>query len=246
MDKQQIIDYIMHTPSNTNPVILGQFLDEYGGNEYTLLFEEEVTTAIGGDAPFPVGILSYNEYINADTIKVTFDGVEYQCDLIAMNEANYYGGIDNTSGEPDFSEYPFTIQSVSDVGTIIATQTPGTHTIKVEASQSNSPSSDWSTAEVTFINDSSEQRIYTVNCANILETEISVDEITVLPEESLVLTIPLYKKQYFLQRAMISDAYPNGETTGEITKSGLDFIIAGDGTITLTGLKEYSSEEHTV
>ena len=31
MDKQQIIDYIMHTPSNTNPAMLGQFLDEYGG-----------------------------------------------------------------------------------------------------------------------------------------------------------------------------------------------------------------------
>ena len=29
MDKQQIIDYIMHTPSNTNPAMLGQFLDEY-------------------------------------------------------------------------------------------------------------------------------------------------------------------------------------------------------------------------
>ena len=29
MDKQQIIDYVLDTPTNTNPRILGQMLDEY-------------------------------------------------------------------------------------------------------------------------------------------------------------------------------------------------------------------------
>lgn len=33
MDKQGIIDYVMQTPMNTNPAILGQFLDEYGEGE---------------------------------------------------------------------------------------------------------------------------------------------------------------------------------------------------------------------
>ena len=45
MDKQQIIDYIMHTPSNTNPAILGQFLDEYSGGSgesWSTFFEGEL------------------------------------------------------------------------------------------------------------------------------------------------------------------------------------------------------------
>ena len=33
MNKQQIIDYIMHTPSNTNPAMLGQLLDEFKNEE---------------------------------------------------------------------------------------------------------------------------------------------------------------------------------------------------------------------
>ena len=33
MNKQDIIDYVMETPENINPVILGQFLDEIGGGD---------------------------------------------------------------------------------------------------------------------------------------------------------------------------------------------------------------------
>ena len=31
MEKQEVIDYVMNTPMNTNPRILGQMLDELGG-----------------------------------------------------------------------------------------------------------------------------------------------------------------------------------------------------------------------
>lgn len=36
MNKQQIIDYILDSPENTNPAILGQMIDEIGGEDIDL------------------------------------------------------------------------------------------------------------------------------------------------------------------------------------------------------------------
>lgn len=113
----------------------------------TLLTEETVTTTAQGE--MIVSDLSYSQFINAETIRVTFDGVEYECPRMARSSSqNLYGGVDPATLMPDFSQYPFAISSYnsgSDVGgrgdtrdidpapNQLATQTAGTYTIKITA-----------------------------------------------------------------------------------------------------------------
>lgn len=99
----------------------------------TPLFSETVTaneSPFGGMASF-----TYDEFINAETIIVTFDGVKYTCDrsFPSDDSHSYYGATDSESGY-DFSEYPFSISSeINEVGTLnsAVTQSPGEHTVSV-------------------------------------------------------------------------------------------------------------------
>lgn len=93
------------------------------------LFSETVTTVASELSDEGVASLSYSNPITADTIKVTFDGVEYICEKhISMDDNIYvYGGFDG------FSEYPFYIESEDRGGDTaineIHTATAGTHTV---------------------------------------------------------------------------------------------------------------------
>ena len=101
--------------------------------EWVMLTEESVTTAVIEGDPFAVGNFTYSELITADTIKVTFNGAEYTCDKISAPIGNAYGA----NGELgfDLSEYPFAILSFSDpfgVHNNFYTETAGTYSIKIE------------------------------------------------------------------------------------------------------------------
>ena len=91
------------------------------------LFSETVTTVAGEVGN--VATLSYTEQITADTLTVTFDGVEYTCPKITFEGDNYayYGGIGATG--PDYTEFPFAIASGPNGDNYIYTQSAGTHTI---------------------------------------------------------------------------------------------------------------------
>lgn len=105
---------------------------------YTLLLEETATTAeqAGGCG----ATLTYSKLITADAIKVTFDGVEYECNVHIMDglagKMYGYGGVGE--GASDFSEYPFAILSARDMEVTtqanngLFTPSAGTHTIKIE------------------------------------------------------------------------------------------------------------------
>lgn len=97
--------------------------------ETTLLTDESVTTVT--EDGFTSGTLAYSTPIDADTIKVTFNGTEYTCDKVPVDENVAYGGAGEQG--PDFSEYPFAIMSSSapDVN-VIYTETAGTHQVKIE------------------------------------------------------------------------------------------------------------------
>lgn len=98
----------------------------------TLLTEESVTTTSQGGT-IRGGQLSYSQFIDAEVIKVTFNGTEYECPRIrSPQDGSYYGGINPNTGMPDFSVYPFVIVSNA-LGNILATETAGTYTIKIEA-----------------------------------------------------------------------------------------------------------------
>lgn len=102
-----------------------------GGGSWTVLTEESVTTRMGQDAA-PYGDITYSQLIDAETIKVTFNGVEYECPRIGEGGEYFYGGVGQSG--PDFSEYPFAIMSHNDNNTLF-TETAGTYNIKIEAPQ---------------------------------------------------------------------------------------------------------------
>lgn len=92
----------------------------------TQLFSETVTTA--ESSGMITATLAYTGTINYDSITVTFDGSDYNCDVTDMGGAHFYGGIGQHG--PDFSEYPFAIQSVGGANEVF-TETAGSHTISV-------------------------------------------------------------------------------------------------------------------
>ena len=136
MDKDKILDYVRKTPANTNPNVLKTMLDD-SGNEMnpgysctetvTLLTDESVTTVF--DEVNNSGKLAYSTSIDADTIRVTFDGTEYTCNAQEGEMGTLYGAPMGEEGI-DWSEYPFQISS--GLRNDIYTETAGTYQIKVE------------------------------------------------------------------------------------------------------------------
>lgn len=98
------------------------------------LFDESVTTATMG--PVSIATLSYAKQLTADTLKVTFNGVEYTCNKLNMGGVVQYGAR-NTSDGYDFSEYPFSIESTYYDGGVannaLIAETPGTYTVSASA-----------------------------------------------------------------------------------------------------------------
>lgn len=91
----------------------------------TTLTEESVTTVAQG--AFNMAPLSYLTPITAETIVVTFDGEEYECEKTGTGAYGDFGD----SG-PDFSVYPFAIMPTPS-GNSIFTETAGTYSVKIEA-----------------------------------------------------------------------------------------------------------------
>lgn len=104
----------------------------------TVLTEESVTTERVEEGN--QGQLTYSQQINADTIKVTFNGTQYECPMVDMGDNAYaYGGVGQ--GGPDFSQYPFVVTS-SAYGNEIYTETAGTYSVKIETVGSSVETSD--------------------------------------------------------------------------------------------------------
>ena len=90
------------------------------------LFSETVTTS--GDGMYSAS-LAYTGLIEDGTIPVTYDGTSYTCPRIEAFGAYFYGGFSEQG--PDFSVYPFALQSSSEFGNTIFTKTAGNHTVAV-------------------------------------------------------------------------------------------------------------------
>lgn len=106
----------------------------------TLLTEETVTTAVNPKYPnYPaIGELSYVFAEEPpETLHITFDGAEYDCN----RAKNPLGAYDYGASDPSFSDYPF-IFSVSKGTAILATPTEGTYSIKLETLNTTVETSD--------------------------------------------------------------------------------------------------------
>lgn len=109
--------------------------------ESTVLTDETVTTTYDSDQQVNLGNIAYSQLINADKIRVTFNGVEYECNAHTHDglagKVYGYGGVGEEA--VDFSEYPFVISSApipegrAPASNVLCTSSAGTHTVKIEA-----------------------------------------------------------------------------------------------------------------
>lgn len=97
--KEDIISYVMKTPENTNPAILGDMLDSMGGIETSVIFEDDITLIYRKGSYNPdSATIDPNYYFTSSPfteigfIIITFDNFKI---LSAVN-----GG---TSSDPHFS-----------------------------------------------------------------------------------------------------------------------------------------------
>ena len=77
MDKQQIIDYIMHTPSNTNPAVLGSMLDTFAGDGSGGVNLHTATLTFVGSSD--TATIALSPYLNEST---GYLNVNYEAPLI--------------------------------------------------------------------------------------------------------------------------------------------------------------------
>ena len=209
---------------------------ENASHLWTVLTEESVTTTAQGS--YNLGNLSYSQEINADTITVTFDGTEYECNLINLDGDNGYGGWNISTGEIDFSNYPFALISefnaTTSDGTTLFTATAGTHTVKIKAPQSGG-SSDFSTAQVTVISNASSEAV--CHMARVEEAlppfaphAQTQGSSPITNGQTLVFTAILYKG-YCSLRVTGANAISG---TGDVTVTGKTAEVTGDCTITIS------------
>lgn len=168
VNKDEILAYIRKTPANTNVNVLGTMLGDTGGGtlpEVTSddngkvlavvdgtwnkaendkgyecvtseIFDGSITTA--EQSGMNVGMQAVSFILDQPTLKITFNGTEYECE----RQSNPYGGAGYVYGAPmgqtgyDFSEYPFVVGAAEEEGQKIlmfATQNAGTYTLNIGA-----------------------------------------------------------------------------------------------------------------
>lgn len=204
---------------------------EGGGSSWQTVFEGSVTTS--GDE-VAEGLVEGLSSLSANSIKVAFGGTEYTCEK--DENGNYGAPQDSETGEFDFSEYPFAIGSAHDMVTVW-TPTAGTYTLKIEE-QSGGGSSDFSTAEVTITNNSSEEVQFYIptymdipNYGTIIQSFIWTNSEEPTFEGEVV--IPT-NGQLIVGSSLAQFTTGNTAVTGNAIVEGGQLIITGDCTITIS------------
>ena len=104
--------------------------------EWVTLTDESVTT-VKDTLPYATGDFTSSEPITADTIKITFNGAEYNNVPVVVEMAPFgtlyrYGAqYSDELANFDFSTYPFAI-AIASAGNRLFTETAGTYQVKIE------------------------------------------------------------------------------------------------------------------
>lgn len=204
---------------------------EGGGSSWQTVFEGSVTTT-AEDNVFSGKIEGLGS-LTANTIKVTFNGVEYTCE---RDQDGYYGAPFNFETEQyDWSKFPFVINTSEPGETWLVTETAGTYTLKIEEEQSGG-SSDFSTAEVTIQITTENPDVYVAIPAIVttpMDMILNQQYNTLNSSTAQMLTVPLYKGSLAVTGNSAGEISVN--VSGSVEKVGtVDFIITGDCTITIS------------
>lgn len=203
----------------------------------TPLFSETVTTVDEGDTN--EATLSYAEQITADTLKITFNGVEYTCTKVTFEVSDevYYGAPFNPETDSfDFSEYPFHILSSPLAANIIRTESAGTYTV--------SASSDVTTYTSAFVDGVKKNSAFIVHFysdAEAISADKTVQEIGNAYNKGFII-IGIYENNvgynevYYLQ-----DIYAE---TGAVTF--VKFSISVSGTVVSASINCIKSDPEDV
>lgn len=110
--KEEVLDYVMNTPQNTNPAVLGNMLDNYengGGGGGITVIECEVRGSEGGDYTL----------INADKLAQAIDDMQAH-----YEKAFSYGLILTENIEYDSYSYSYTRMGRGDICSHLSDNTP--------------------------------------------------------------------------------------------------------------------------
>lgn len=202
---------------------------EGGGTSWQTVFEGSVTTE--EDSGFATGTVEAS--VSADTVKVTFNGTEYEC---SKNEDDSYGAPWNDSTDAfDWSTYPFNFNIHGSV-LMFNTESAGTYTLKIEEPQSGG-SSDFSTATLVIDNIAENPALPEIFVSYVAEPlwdgQIASDVGVPLEEFPATIKVIMYKGKARLQMP-IDTTYV--ALDGDITRSvdnEFTYYITGDCKITL-------------
>lgn len=180
------------------------------GETWNTVFEGNVTTTENSD--HAQGEINAN--ITADTIKVTFNGTEYTCEKKADGPFTIYG-------DTTYTEYPFAIVS-GKFNWYLSTQTAGTYSLKIEEPQSGGLS-DFSTAEVTIINNGNDIVAALPIITNRLGNQFASGIASIYGGETTIFTVMLFKGKAatnledFATVTATTGNYADGDITGDCT-----------------------------
>lgn len=206
--------------------------EDYGGSEWQNIFDNTITTVLDSDGFYSTNI---GVAIEADSIRVTFDGVEYNCPKRHITEinANLYGApTPLETGEEgfDWTDFPFSIVRWNGnipATTVVTTQTAGSHSLKIDIPQSGSGESGFSTAKLTY------QAVGQVTTPPIYISRIWDNAITAIIPVIGTYDVVLYNGVAY----GILDSNDNVSVDGAIEYDDGDLVITGDCTITISALE---------
>ena len=182
-----------------------------GGGDFSTVYDGNATTTEDEDG-INVGEITAS-LANPETIRVTFNGVVYNC----VGDNGIYGAS-MAGGDFDFSTYPFAIKINGEDSLYIVTQTAGTFAIKIEEPSSVN---DITIIPITFVNNTGGNAILYVPFVTAGNSEYTSAEIGLLSGATRIENVIFYKNEVYLLESGISYSVSGGDGVYDSEESTL-------------------------
>lgn len=202
-----------------------------GGSSETVLYDGEITTVDDDGYVSGMAVISWTYSELPTEVTVVFEGETYTLPYVDGDGA----GAPWVDDGFDWSEYPFSVGIMPEdylAAVTLATEEPGTYSLTVSANMSGGGSSDYSTCQVTFKNETGDALFFGVS---YLHNDVLNGCVGLLSDGTEVDDVVLYKGKV---DGMIINL-PEGSTvttTGDCRWYNRDAVltITGDGSVTVS------------